>query len=55
MKKLLEVHLFDFGENLYGQDLEVTFTTFIRSERKFDSVQELAMQIERDVVEAKKG
>lgn len=49
----LEVHLFDWSGDLYGQDLEVHFLRFIRPERKFSSIDELRQQIEIDVQAAR--
>lgn len=46
----LEVHLFDFGLNLYGACVEVHFHEKIRDEMRFNSVGELQQQIGRDVV-----
>ena len=48
-KRVLEVHLFEFEGDLYGIDVEVEFLRFVRGERKFDSVDELRAQIERDI------
>ncbi len=47
-EEMLEVHIFDFDQNIYGQLLEVAFHTFIRPEKKFDTVQELVDQITKD-------
>jgi riboflavin kinase/FMN adenylyltransferase len=47
-ERLFEVHLFDFAEEIYGEDLEVTFRQFLRPERKFASLEELQAQIARD-------
>ena len=44
----LEVNIFDFDGDLYGQRLEVHFRTFIRDERKFESFEALKDQIKRD-------
>ena len=41
LERVLEVHIFDFSEDCYGRDLEVKFERFLRSERKFSSVEEL--------------
>lgn len=49
-RRLLEVHLFDFDGNLYGQPVEVRFGRRLRGERKFAGVEELRSQIERDLV-----
>jgi riboflavin kinase/FMN adenylyltransferase len=48
-KRMLEVHLLDFEEDIYGITMEVEFLNYIRSEQKFSSVEELSEQIERDV------
>lgn len=51
--QLLEVHLFDFNQNIYGQWLEVEFCAKLRNEMKFSSVDELTAQIKNDVIAAK--
>jgi len=53
-KLLLEVNLFDFNEEIYGNYLTVEFLTFIRGEKKFDSFALLADQIKKDVQNVKK-
>ena len=53
-ERLLELHLFDFDADLYGQDVEVAFRYFLRPERKFGGVEELRAQIARDVSEAQR-
>ena len=52
-KLLLEVHLFDFDRNIYGNHLTVEFLTFIRSEKKFDNFNLLVDQITKDIETAK--
>lgn len=52
-ERLLEVHVFDFSGDLYGNRIRVRFTRFLREERKFGSVDELRKQILRDVAAAK--
>lgn len=49
----LEVHLLDWGGDIYGKDLEVRFTRLLRSEMKFGSLDELKAQIARDVAAAR--
>lgn len=49
----LEVHVFDWSGDLYGQSLEVTLRDFIRPEQKFSSVADLQKQIEADVALAR--
>lgn len=44
----LEAHLLDFAGDLYGKDVRVFFLGFLREERKFDSPEELKMQIKVD-------
>lgn len=51
--QLLEVHLFDFAQNIYGELVEVEFCHKIRNEIKFPSFDDLKAQIERDVETAK--
>ena len=51
--RLLEVHLFGFSGDLYGRHLQVEFLAKLREERKFDSVDALQAQIERDAEAAR--
>lgn len=44
----LEVHLFDFTQDIYGELLDVQLLSKIRDEQKFDSVDDLRQQIELD-------
>ena len=53
-KELLEPFFFDFDGDLYGQEIEVGFHHFLRGEAKFDSLEELTAQMERDCDEARK-
>ena len=53
-KILLEVHLFNFSENLYNKYLRVEFLKFIRAEKKFKNVDQLKKQIKVDLEIAKK-
>lgn len=46
---LLEVHLIDFDDDLYGEEVRVEFVSFVRSERKFAGIDELASQLAADV------
>lgn len=50
----LEVHLFDFDKDIYGQHVCVEFKQKIRDEKKFDSFDELKQQIIKDSEQAKK-
>ncbi len=51
---LLEVHLFDFEQEVYGAQIGVTFIEQIREEKKFSSFDELQQQILLDAARAKK-
>jgi riboflavin kinase/FMN adenylyltransferase len=53
-KVILETHLFDFNQDIYGQSVTVHFKEKIRIERRFETLQELKTQIEDDVATAKK-
>ena len=45
---IIEVNLFDFDGDLYGKPIRVSFIDRIRDEEKFDSLDELKAQLERD-------
>lgn len=49
----LEVHLFDYEANIYGQEMEVEFVGKIRDEKKFDSFDLLREQIDMDALAAR--
>jgi len=48
-QSLLEAHLLDFDEDLYGQELRVEFVTFIRNEQRFSGIDEISAQLAKDV------
>lgn len=50
---LLEVHLFDYDDSLYGQHLTVEFEAFIRAEEKFDSLDAMVEQMHHDADQAR--
>ena len=50
---LLEVHIFDFDEEIYGRLLTVTFLNKVRDERTFDGLDSLKNQIEQDISETR--
>ena len=52
-RSLLEVHLFDFSADIYGRQVAVDFMHKIRAEKKFASFDELKLQIQRDVEQAR--
>jgi riboflavin kinase/FMN adenylyltransferase len=53
-KPLLEVHIFDFDKDIYGDYINVDFIARLRSEEKFDDVSELIEQMNRDSDQARK-
>jgi len=50
----IEVHLLDFNNDLYGQDIRVNFIKRIRDEKKFSNIDELARQIKKDIDSGRK-
>ena len=50
---LLEVFLFDFNGNLYGQTVDVAFIGWIRHEQKFDSIEVLKRHMTSDAAQAR--
>jgi riboflavin kinase/FMN adenylyltransferase len=54
-KELLEPHFFDFEGDLYGQTVEIEFHAFLRDEEKFESLEALTLQIERDCEQAREA
>jgi riboflavin kinase / FMN adenylyltransferase len=51
---LVEAHLVGFDGDLYGETLRIAFLERLRGEKRFDSVDELVAQMNRDVEEAKR-
>jgi riboflavin kinase / FMN adenylyltransferase len=50
---VVEAHLIDFDGDLYGKTLRIAFVERLRGERRFESVDELVAQMNRDVEEAR--
>ncbi|MEO4053476.1 bifunctional riboflavin kinase/FAD synthetase [Solibacillus sp. CAU 1738] len=48
----IEVHIFNFDKNIYGEEVVVGWYKRIRSEQKFDGIDALIAQIEKDKLEA---
>jgi len=51
---LLEAHLLDFSDDLYGEPARVRFQAFLRSERKFEGIDALVAQLKHDVESARR-
>jgi riboflavin kinase/FMN adenylyltransferase len=47
-RKSIEVNIFDFDRDIYEHDIEILFRYRLRSEIKFDSVEQLSLQMEKD-------
>lgn len=52
-RPILEVHLLDFTGNLYGERIDVEFHRKLREEQKFESIDKLQEQLQKDIAEAK--
>ena len=46
--RTIETNIFDFDEDIYGLDIELSFLSKIRDEAKFGSLEELRIQLEKD-------
>ena len=44
----IEVHFFDFNQDLYGKHLTISLLYFLRDERKFDAISSLVLQLKKD-------
>jgi len=51
---LLEVNIFGIKRNLYRKILNISFIKFIRAEKKFKNINQLKVQIKKDIISAKK-
>tara|TARA_B100001559_G_scaffold117243_1_gene98602 strand:+ start:17739 stop:18638 length:900 start_codon:yes stop_codon:yes gene_type:complete len=49
----IEIHILDFDKNIYNQQVSFELIDFIRDEKKFNSVEELKLQITTDIAEIK--
>jgi riboflavin kinase/FMN adenylyltransferase len=53
MKTLLEIHLFDFDDDIYGAHVHIDFLCKLRDEKRFDSFDDLKAQIKLDAEQAR--
>lgn len=49
----IEIHLFDFNEDIYGQTLSINLVKKIRDEQKFNGLEALKAQLEKDEIECR--
>lgn len=50
----LEVHILDFDEDIYGEEIAVDFVKYLRPEIKYSGPEALLMQIRKDIAQAAK-
>lgn len=50
----IEVHFFDFSKDIYGLQLDVEILERLRDEQKFDSLDELKIQLSKDLINSKR-
>jgi len=48
-QRVLEVHILDFDKDIYGEIISIEFLNMIRTEQKFNSLEELKIQIQKDI------
>lgn len=53
-KRVIEVNIFDFEKDIYGETLRVYVKKYLRQEIKFDSLDDLVKQIDNDKIESLK-
>ncbi len=49
-QRSIEVHIFDFEQDIYNDEIELKFVAKVREEKKFDSVEELTEQLHQDKI-----
>ena len=50
----IEVNILDFSENIYRKQMRIEFIAFIRSEQRFDSLEQLTVQLKADREQVRK-
>jgi len=50
----VEVHIFGFNKKIYGRFLEIQFVKLIRPDKKFASMEDLSIQIKKDIISCRK-
>lgn len=51
-KRVIEVNIFDFDKEIYGQHLKVYLKKYLREEKKFDTLDELVKQMDQDKLDS---
>jgi len=53
MSRNIEVHIFDFADDIYGETIRINFLKYLRDDQKFNSLDELKEQLGRDEINAR--
>ena len=51
-EKTIEVHIINFNQDIYGEEIQIQLVKRLRDEAKFANLNELKAQISRDKIEA---
>jgi riboflavin kinase/FMN adenylyltransferase len=54
MSRNIEVNIFDFNEDIYGKTIRINFLDYLRGDEKFNSLEDLKKQLEKDEKSARK-
>jgi len=49
----IEIHFFNFNQNIYDKEITVELLYFLRDEEKFDSIEKLTQQLQQDLINAR--
>ena len=52
-KRTIEVNIFNFDQDIYGEEIEITLKSFLRNEIKFEGLEMLKAQLKIDEDQAK--
>ncbi|UZR94658.1 bifunctional riboflavin kinase/FAD synthetase [Chondrinema litorale] len=50
--RFIEVNIFEFDSDIYGEEITILFCKYLREEEKFDSVETLKQQLKKDQIDA---
>ena len=53
-EQVIEINLFDFEEDIYGESIRIDLIEYLREDEKFDNVNELQQQLHLDAIESKR-
>ena len=53
LSRVIETHIFDFNQDIYGATISIDFVSYLRAEMKFESLNELKIQLSKDALLAK--